>query len=147
MRSAPVAFLPVRSLPPRRGWQDRPVTENEAGPRPSAGVLALITLRFLLELALWTSFTVSLVRLVGGPFGWIAGLLLSGLVITIWAVLLSPRRPVRRAVGVRVVIELTLFVLAAVLLWVAGLALAGAILLVVESLVLGLLGGPDKHAL
>ena len=123
------------------------MTGNEAGSRPSAGVLALITLRFLLELALWSSFTVSAVRLIEGPLGWAVGLLLTVIVMIIWAVLLSPRRPVRLAVGIRVAIELTLFVMAAVLLATAGLTLAAVILLVLELLDLGLLQGPDKHAL
>ncbi len=121
--------------------------ENEARSRPSIGVLALITLRFLLELALWSSFTVSAVRLIEGPLGWAMGLLLTVIVMVVWAVLLSPRRPVRLAVGVRVAIELTLFVIAAVLLSAAGLMLVGVILLVLELLDLGLLQGPDKHAL
>ena len=123
------------------------MTGNEAGSRPSAGVLALITLRFLLELALWSSFTVSAVRLIEGPLGWAVGLLLTVIVMIIWAVLLSPRRRVRLAVGIRVAIELTLFVMAAVLLATAGLTLAAVILLVLELLDLGLLQGPDKHAL
>lgn len=112
-----------------------------------AGVLALITLRFLLEIALWSSFTVSAVRLIEGPLGWAVGLLLTVFVMVVWAVLLSPRRRVRLAVGIRVAIELTLFVMAAVLLAAAGLTLAGVILLVLELLDLGLLQGPDKHAL
>lgn len=123
------------------------MNEKEAQARPSMGVLALITLRFLLELALWSSFTVSAVRLIEGPLGWAVGLLLTVIVMIIWAVLLSPRRPVRLAVGIRVAIELTLFVIAAVLLSAAGLTLAAVILLVLELLDLGLLQGPDKHAL
>jgi hypothetical protein len=115
--------------------------------RPGAAIYALITMRFLLELALWSSFTVSLVRLVDGPLGWILGLLLTAVVTTLWAVLLSPRRPVRLPVAARVAIELGLFVAAAALLAASGLVVAGAVLLVVELLDLGLLQGPDKHAL
>ena len=123
------------------------MTDEAPVRRPSAAVLALITVRFLLELSLWSSFTISTVRLIDGPLGWITGLLLSAAVITIWAVLLSPRRPVRLAVAVRVVIELTLFVVAASLLAAAGFVPAGAALLAVELLDLGLLHGPDRHAL
>ncbi len=123
------------------------MTDEEAARRPSAVVLALITVRFLLELALWSSFTISSVRLLDGLLGWVTGLLLTAAVVVLWAVLLSPRRPLRLPVAFRVVIELTLFVLAASLLAAAGLAAAGAALLVVELLDLGLLRGPDAHAL
>jgi len=115
--------------------------------RPGAAIYALITVRFLLELALWSSFTVSFVRLVGGPLGWVLGLLLTTVVTTLWAVLLSPRRPVRLPVAARVAIELGLFVAATVLLVASGLVVAGTVLLLVELVDLGLLQGPDKHAL
>ena len=115
--------------------------------RPGAVIYALITVRFLLELALWSSFTVSLVRLVDGPLGWVLGLLLTAVVTTLWAVLLSPRRPVRLPVAARVAIELGLFVAATVLLVASGLVVAGTVLLLVELVDLGLLQGPDKHAL
>ena len=115
--------------------------------RPGAAIYALITVRFLLELALWSSFTVSLVRLVDGPLGWVLGLLLTTVVTTLWAVLLSPRRPVRLPVAARVAIELGLFVAATVLLVASGLVVAGTVLLLVELVDLGLLQGPDKHAL
>jgi hypothetical protein len=130
-----------------QGWQDHLMIDDEAVPRRSAGVWALITLRFLLELALWASFTVASVRLIDGPLGWVAGLLLSGLAIALWGVMLSPRRHVRLAVGVRIAIELALFVVAAALLAAAGLYTAGAALLALELVDLGLLQGPDKHAL
>jgi hypothetical protein len=122
------------------------VSEDERhGPGPA--VYALIALRFILELALWSSFTVALVRLVPGPLGWVVGLLATAGVTTLWAVLLSPRRPVLLPVAARVAIELGLFAVAAVLLAAAGLATAGVALLVVELIDLGLLQGPDKHAL
>lgn len=121
--------------------------DEEAGRRPGPAVVALLTIRFLLELALWASFTVSMVRLIEGPVGWFAGLGLTALGMTLWAVLLSPRRPVRLPIAVRVAIELTLFALAASLLAAAGLASAGVALLALELLDLGLLHGPDKHAL
>lgn len=109
--------------------------------------MGLIVVRFLLELALWSSFTISCVRLIDGPSGWVVGALLTSVSIAVWAVLLSPRRRVRLTVGVRVAVELVLFIVAASLLAAAGLAMAGAVLLVLELLDLGLLQGPDKHAL
>ena len=115
--------------------------------RTGAAVYALIGLRFLLELALWSSFTVALVRLVDGPLGWVVGLLLSAAVTTVWALLLSPRRPVHLPLAARVALELVLFVAAAALLAASGLAAAGAALLLLELLDLALLQGPDKHAL
>ena len=115
--------------------------------RPGAAVYALIGLRFLLELALWSSFTVALVRLVDGPLGWVVGLLLTAAVTTLWALLLSPRRPVHLSLAARVALELVLFVAAAALLAASGLAAAGAALLLLELLDLALLQGPDKHAL
>jgi hypothetical protein len=123
------------------------MTDDAPVRRPNAAVLALITVRFLLELCLWSSFTISAVRLIDGPLGWVTGLLLTAVVITLWAVLLSPRRPVRLPVEVRVAVELTLFAVAAALLAAAGLVTAGVALLAVELLDLGLLHGPDRHAL
>jgi hypothetical protein len=122
---------------------------NEVDPvrRPGPAVLALITIRFLLELALWSSFTISSVRLIDGPLGWVTGFLLTAVVITIWALLISPRRPVRLPVAARVAIELALFVLAASLLAASGLVWAGAALITLELLDFGLLHGPDRHAL
>ena len=114
---------------------------------PGAFVMGLIVVRFLLELALWSSFTISCVRLIDGPLGWVVGALLTSMSIAVWAVLLSPRRPVRLPVGARVAVELALFIVAASLLAAAGLAMAGAVLLVLELPDLGLLQGPDKHAL
>ena len=123
------------------------MTDESAERRPGPFVLVLITVRFLLELALWSSFTVSLVRLIDGPLGWVFGLLLSAVVIALWAVLLSPRRLIRLPVAVRVTIELILFAAAAALLAAAGLAGAGIALFVLELLDLGLLQGPDKNAI
>ena len=123
------------------------MTGGEPVRRPSGAVMALITVRFLLELALWSSFTISSVRLIDGPLGWVAGLLLTAVVITLWAVLLAPRRPVRLPIEVRVAVELALFAVAAALLVAAGLSAAGAALLALELIDLGLLQGPDKHAL
>jgi hypothetical protein len=120
---------------------------SDTAPRPAAWVLVLITLRFLLELALWSSFTVACVRLIDGWVGWAVGLALSAVVIVLWGLLLSPRRRVPAPVGVRVVVELALFVAAGALLAASGLVALGVALVVAELVVLGLLQGPDKHAL
>jgi len=123
------------------------MTGDDPGRRPGVFVLALITVRFLLELALWASFTVSCVLLIDGPLGWVIGLLLTAVVTVLWGVLLSPRRIVRLPVVARVVIELALFLAAAALLAVAGLPIVGAGLLGLEIVDLVLLQGPDKNAL
>ena len=115
--------------------------------RPSAWVLVLISARFLLELALWSSFTVACVRLVDGWLGWVVGLALTAVVTVLWGLLLSPRRPISLPVAVRVTIELALFLFAGILLATSGLVALGAALVLAELVVLGLLQGPDKHAL
>jgi Protein of unknown function (DUF2568) len=114
--------------------------------RQPAWVLALITLRFLLELALWSSFTVALVRMVDGWLGWVLGLAATGLVVVVWGLLLSPRRRVDLPFAARVAVELLLFALAALLLAAAGLGGWAVALVVVELVVLGLLRGPDRYA-
>jgi hypothetical protein len=114
---------------------------------PSAWVALLIGLRFLLELALLAAYAVGAVRLVGGALGWALAVVLVAVVATAWGVLLSPRRPVRWPVLVRVVIELALFALAGALLAASGLVTLGAALLLAELAVVGLLRGPDRHAL
>jgi hypothetical protein len=123
------------------------MTEGVTSPGPGPAIYALIALRFLLELALWASFTISCVRLIDGPLGWVVGLVLTAAVTTLWGMLLSPRRRVRLPVAARVAIELTLFVVASVLLAWSGLTIAAITLLVVELIDLALLQGPDKNAI
>jgi Na+/H+-translocating membrane pyrophosphatase len=115
--------------------------------RTSAAVYALITLRFLLELALLFSYVLVCVRLLDGALGWVVGLLLAVAVATVWGMLLSPRRPVRLPLAARLGIELALFAAASSLLALSGLGLLGVGLMALELLDLGLLQGPDKHAL
>jgi hypothetical protein len=115
--------------------------------RTSAAIYALIALRFCLELALMAAFVVAPVRLLGGAIGWIVGLLLLFAATAVWGILLSPRRRVLLPVAARVVVELLLFGAAAVLLAASGLVGLGVGLLLVELVDLGLLQGPDKHAL
>jgi hypothetical protein len=112
----------------------------------SLWVVLLLGLRFLLELALWSSFTVAAVRLVDGPAGWVIGLLATAAATVVWGLLLSPRRPIRLPLVARVAIELALFAAAAALLAASGTVTAAMVLVVAELVVLGLLQGPDKHA-
>jgi hypothetical protein len=123
------------------------MSDEGAARRPGTFVWVLIAVRFLLELALWSSFTIASVRLIDGPLGWVAGALLTSVSIALWAVLLSPRRPVRLPLVARVAVELALFLVAASLLALAGMATAATVLLGLELLDLALLEGPDKHAL
>ena len=115
--------------------------------RTSGAIYALIALRFLLELALMTAFVVAPVRLIDGARGWLVGLLRLLAVTTAWGVLLSPKRRVRLPLVARVAVELVLFLTASALLAASGLVGLGVALLVVELVDLGLLQGPDKHAL
>lgn len=115
--------------------------------RTSGPIYALIALRFVLELALMTAFVVAAVRLIDGALGWVVGLLLLLAVTAVWGILLSPRRRLRLPLGARVAIELALFLTASLLLVASGLVVLGVALLVVELVDLGLLQGPDKHAL
>jgi hypothetical protein len=119
----------------------------DANRTPSPAVALLMGLRFLLELALLVAYVVGSVRLLPGVLGWLVGLVLAVAVATMWGVLLSPRRPVRLPVLVRVVIELALFAGAGALLAASGLITLGALLLLAELVVVGLLRGPDRHAL
>jgi hypothetical protein len=122
------------------------MTTDASPPRMSPWVVVLLGLRFLLELALWASFTVAAVRLVDGPAGWVIGLLATAAATVVWGLLLSPRRPIRLPLVARVAIEFALFAAAAALLAASGLSTAAVVLVVAELVVLGLLQGPDKHA-
>jgi hypothetical protein len=122
------------------------MTTDANPPRMSPWVVVLLGLRFLLELALWASFTVAAVRLVDGPAGWVIGLLATAAATVVWGLLLSPRRPIRLPLVARVAIEFALFAAAAALLAASGLSTAAVVLVVAELVVLGLLQGPDKHA-
>jgi hypothetical protein len=117
------------------------------GASPSGGLWLLLALRFLLELALLAAVVVGVVRLVDGAAGWIIGILAALLVAAIWGIFLSPRRRVQSPVGVRVTAELVLFLVAAALLAASGLVPLAVALVVAEVVVLGLLRGPDRHAL
>lgn len=121
--------------------------EQEGAPaRLGAGVVVLLGLRFLLELALWGSFLVVGVVVVGGLLGWVVGLVACAAVVVVWGMLLSPRRRIRSPLAARLAVEAGLFLLAAVGLVAAGWTTAALALVIAEVVVLGLLGGPDRHA-
>ena len=119
----------------------------DADRTPGPGLMLLLGLRFLLELALLAAYLVSAVRLVNGPLGWVLGVVLMSVVATLWGVLLSPRRPVRWPMLARILIELVLFAIASALLAKSGLVTLGAALLLAELAVVAMLRGPDRHAL
>jgi len=119
----------------------------EAGAMPSSMLWVLLTFRFLLELALLAAYVVALGRLVGGVLGWVLGAVVAVVVAGVWGLLLAPRRRVQAPLALRVVVELVLFVAAGALLAASGLVVLGIALVAAELLMLGLLQGPDKHAL
>jgi hypothetical protein len=124
---------------------DRQASTSRPEPAP-AGLWVLLAWRFLLELGLLAAVLTGTVRLVGGLAGWVVGALAALLVALVWGLFLSPRRRIDSPVGVRVVVELALFVLAALLLAASGLVLLAVLLLAAEAAVLILLRGPDRHA-
>ena len=97
---------------------------------------ALFTLRFLLELALLAALAVGGWNL--SETTWLQLLLAIALPVvtaSVWGLLLSPKARVKAPLPIRVVIELALFVLAAALLWAAGLAVVATALLLTELVV------------
>ncbi|MFN8149392.1 MAG: DUF2568 domain-containing protein [Candidatus Nanopelagicales bacterium] len=109
----------------------------------------LLALRFLIELALFVTPVVVAVRELGGALGVVVGVVVAAVVVVLWGVLLSPKRRIDAPLGVRVVVELLLFVAAAAALAVTGLLTLGVVLLVLEVVVvawlwaLGLPPGTD----
>ena len=121
--------------------------------KPEAVVTVLLGLRFVLELALFTTFGVLAARL--STVGWLSWALALGAVsvaVVVWGVLLSPRRRIDLSLPIRVGGELALFALAALgLVWVGhatwGLALVVSEVIVLVALwVLGLPPGSDAAA-
>ena len=99
---------------------------------------ALLGLRFVLELALLAAFAAAGWSL--GPTSWSSWLLALSLPVaaaTVWGWVLSPKARLSLPLTPRLVIELTLFVTAAGLLWLAGQQTLGVLLLVAELVVLG----------
>lgn len=131
---------------PTRGKGDR---GGDGSGRAGAGVVVLLALRFLLEVALLVALLVGAVSSVGvtSPVaGWLLGAVLVVLTAVVWGVFLSPRRRVHLPLAVRVVVELLLFLGAALLLWAGGHEVAAGVLIVAEVVVLAALRGPDHHA-
>jgi hypothetical protein len=83
-------------------------------------VLTLLALRFLVELALFAAPVVIGASALGGVVGVGLGLVAFAVVVTVWGLLLSPKRRYDAPLGVRVALELGLMVAAT-----AGLALTG----------------------
>ena len=91
-----------------------------------------LALRFCLELCLWGTL---------GYWGWAVGgalivrlllaLVIVAVTVTLWGVLLSPRRPVELGGAARLALELLLFALAALALAATGHPALGAALAVV----------------
>ncbi|HET7900539.1 MAG TPA: DUF2568 domain-containing protein [Candidatus Nanopelagicales bacterium] len=118
----------------------------------SGGTWILLALRFLLEIALLAALAVVAVRALGGVVGWLVGVAVAVVVAVVWGVLLSPRRRAQAPLGVRVLVEMLLFLAAAVGLAVTGLVGLGVALLAAEVVVvawlwaLGLPPGTDLEA-
>jgi hypothetical protein len=100
--------------------------------------VVLLTLRFLLELALLAAMGVAGWRLAGAT--WAQAILVVTLPLVtaiVWGLVISPKARVQLPLAPRLVIELVLFATAAVLLWLADLTTWAVVLLGGELLVLG----------
>lgn len=131
--------------PGRGARQAGPVTDEPGARLPAtAATGALLTARFLLELALLTSYAVVGVRLVPGAAGWALAVALVLLVAAVWGQFLAPRRRRELGLGRRVALELVLFAGAGVGLALVGHPAWGAALVAAELVVLGLLRRPGE---
>jgi hypothetical protein len=119
--------------------------EPGAGLRLTAATGALLTARFLLELALLAAYAVVGVRLVEGIAGWALGAVLVLLVVAVWGQFLSPRRRRELGLGRRVALELVLFLAAGAGLATVGSPVWGVLLVATELVVLGLLRRPGEQ--
>ena len=112
----------------------------------------LLALGFLVGFALFSSPVVIARRAVDGLGGLALGVVVAVAVAVVWGLVLSPRRRVGAALGVRVAIEAALFLAAAAGLALTGLTAYAVALLVVEVVVvawlwaLGLPPGTDVDA-
>ena len=70
----------------------------------------VLTVRFVLELAMLAGVAVVVTRLLPGPWGWVAAAVAVVAVATLWGLLLSPKAKVALPAGVRLAIEAALFV-------------------------------------
>jgi hypothetical protein len=106
---------------------------------------ALLAVRFGLEVLLLAAYAVIGTGLVAGWAGWVLGLVLVLLVAGVWGTWLAPRRRIDSPLGVRIALELLLFVVAGVGLAVVGHPVWGVVLVVAELVVLALLRRPGEH--
>ncbi len=121
------------------------MTEDGQEERASSGTGVLLIARFILELWLLTAFVGIGIGLVDGPLGWLLAAVLVLAAMVVWGLFVAPKRRVDSPLAVRIVIELALFVAAALGLAAIGHPLWGVILLVAELVVLGLLRRPGEH--
>lgn len=84
---------------------------REPGPLDGASpaLATVLTVRFLIELALLAGVGVLAWILVPGAWGWVAALLAVGVVGTIWGLVLSPRARIRLPSPAPFLIEAALF--------------------------------------
>ena len=69
-----------------------------------------LTVRFLLELGAFAAFVVGLARAVPGVLGWILGVAVALLAVVAWGAFVAPRARFTVSGGVRITIELAVFV-------------------------------------
>ena len=104
--------------------------------KPFAAVL--LTLRFLLELALLAAWAVVGWNLADPTWLQVTlAVLLPLASATVWGLYLSPKARLSLPLSVRVVMELALFAAASAGLWVVGFPALGIALFIAEALVLG----------
>jgi hypothetical protein len=107
--------------------------------RPASGALtvALLGVRFLVELALFAAPTVIGAVALDSAVGVVLGLLVSAAVVVLWGLVLSPKRRWDAPRGVRVALELGLIGAAGAGLALVGLEIWGVVLVAVELVSLG----------
>ncbi len=91
----------------------------------------LLTVRFLLELALGVAFVVATSGLLSGVVGWLLGGALAIFVYWLWGTLIGPKAPRRLAFVPRTALEAVFFVAATGLLAASGHWAAAAAFFVV----------------
>jgi hypothetical protein len=88
---------------------------------PAAWKAALLTVRFLTELALLAAFAATGVALGGDPAMQVAlGVLLPAVAVAVWARFVAPKAPRRLPDPARLSVEVALFLVSAVALALAG---------------------------
>jgi len=113
-------------------------------------LVVVLVIRFLVELALFAGAAVAASHIVSGGIGRVL-FAVAGLVaiVAFWSAFLAPKRPLRISLPVRVILEVSLFVLVAIGLWWAGLVWAAIALVSAEALALGALFAlgeePGRH--